>query len=333
MRTSPIAPTMLLLSLLGFSLGGCQARRPTIPGQDDVFVPDGDAGNNDDPFVQPEGGGEPVSCGVEFPPPEDCNGLDDDCDGLVDEDLRPNGPCTTTCGSGELQCISPAWTCIVTSGPFEICNGLDDNCNGVIDEGIGTRVEEFSCNIQECRAGIWETVGSAPGTSEECNGIDDDCNGRIDDGLDFRACIGCAGLGVERCVGGVIVCGTVIPLPEICDNRDNNCNGDIDEGVTQECPCGTGYQTCVAGTFTGPCQLCVAGTARWCDDPTYCHWGRQTCQPDGHWGTCVEVTDRPAGCSGDVYNTGCCVSAGECCQDYAHGSDGSVGNCATQCTP
>ncbi|MCA9545600.1 MAG: VWA domain-containing protein, partial [Myxococcales bacterium] len=47
---------------------------------------------------------------------ENCNGLDDDCDGQVDEGVR------NRCGD-----CGPE--------PGELCNGLDDDCDGAVDEG------------------------------------------------------------------------------------------------------------------------------------------------------------------------------------------------------
>src|SRR6185295_18282888 len=91
------------------------------------------------------------------------------------------------------------------------------------------------------------------------------------------------------------------------DGRDNDCDGHVDCDDSD----------------------CVPGSHRWCDDPMYCHWGRQDCDASGRWGTCTETTDRPPGCTGSsaLYNTACCVMAGECCQDYP-ASFGSTGNCA-----
>ena len=76
-----------------------------------------------------------------------------------------------------------------------------------------------------------------------------------------------------------------------------------------------------------PCE-CVPGATRWCDEPVYCAWGQQTCAPDGTWGSCVEVNLKPTGCTSDGYDSGCCVTAGECCQDSSVAGGPSIGNCS-----
>jgi hypothetical protein len=69
------------------------------------------------------------------PTPEMCNGVDDNCNGLVD-DLTVScglGPCrrvVNTCVDGGVVPCMPD----LTQRRDETCNGLDDNCNGMIDD-------------------------------------------------------------------------------------------------------------------------------------------------------------------------------------------------------
>jgi hypothetical protein len=63
---------------------------------------------------------------------ETCNRVDDDCDGEVDEYLRPQ------CGIG--RCLRESYDCDpahCTPGPVltEFCNNLDDDCDGEVDNG------------------------------------------------------------------------------------------------------------------------------------------------------------------------------------------------------
>ena len=92
-------------------------------------------------------------CGGEvLPSPEICDGLDNDCNGQVDDNITPlscyTGP-NGTAGVG--LCKAGIQTC--TGGKWGACtdevlpvaevdgNGLDDNCNGIKDEGFQCKDE------------------------------------------------------------------------------------------------------------------------------------------------------------------------------------------------
>jgi hypothetical protein len=72
------------------------------------------------------------------PARERCNGLDDDGDGAIDEDLG-----ALSCGVGACLREVPACVegvpgaCVPGEPTEELCNGLDDDCDGAVDEGLG----------------------------------------------------------------------------------------------------------------------------------------------------------------------------------------------------
>jgi hypothetical protein len=81
---------------------------------------------------------------------EQCNGVDDDCDGAIDEGcecmtgaMRDCGESVGACEPGRQRCLGTPgfWetTCAgATSPDIEVCDGADDDCDGTIDEGVQT---------------------------------------------------------------------------------------------------------------------------------------------------------------------------------------------------
>lgn len=86
------------------------------------------------------------------PQPEQCNGVDDNCDGQIDEGFHLGEPCPnpdpTHCNGSVITCDG----CSLTPTPVETCNGKDDNCNGVVDA---------DCDFGNCQPTLLVT-GSTP---------------------------------------------------------------------------------------------------------------------------------------------------------------------------
>lgn len=69
---------------------------------------------------------------LERPSAEACNGIDDDGDGLVDEDFDRDGDLRATCDlvTQPIDCNDA--NAAVYPGAPERCDGLDDDCDGVV---------------------------------------------------------------------------------------------------------------------------------------------------------------------------------------------------------
>lgn len=119
------------------------------------------------------------------PPPggEICNGVDDDDDGMVDED-QPS----VTCGVGSCEVTEPSCAggvpqeCTPALPGGEVCNGLDDDCNGAVDDLQQACSTSCGDGVVACMGTEQVCNGPAP-QPESCNLADDDCNGSFDDGV------------------------------------------------------------------------------------------------------------------------------------------------------
>ncbi|MCA9541054.1 MAG: terpene cyclase/mutase family protein, partial [Myxococcales bacterium] len=143
-----------------------------------------------------------------------CNGIDDDCDGTVDEDTdEVRGIDGGNCRACIARCVDGALQECDAIDPLpELCNGEDDDCDGVIDEDVDPLREplEMRCpdrglcagrTRQVCEDGAWRCEMPAGYMDEECprvttrgvcahgslddpscgDGIDNDCDGVRDE--------------------------------------------------------------------------------------------------------------------------------------------------------
>jgi len=112
-----------------------------------------------------------------LPSQELCSGLDEDCDGVVDNDCAPDGDgdcdfegaLPITCGVGACErvgyrhCVDGAIIddCVPGAPSVEVCDGEDNNCDGLVDDGAVCPPGHVCDSV----AGQCVDTGAQPGAS------------------------------------------------------------------------------------------------------------------------------------------------------------------------
>ncbi len=260
---------------------------------------------------------------------ERCNGVDDDCDGAIDEYVRAEWYADADCdGHGDPgavldECDPPegyvdnADDCddgaaAARPGGVEVCDGLDNDCDGLLDEddatdaatwyadvdgdgygdpGNTTRAcatpSSYVDNSRDCDDADFDI---SPDADEVCDRVDNDCDGLIDDadptvdvttGGTWYADADTDGYGdaaspVQACAqpSGTVTDATdcddttaaVSPAAtEICNEIDDDCDGDVDDDDSS-------VDVSTGGTWYADADTDGYGdassTTRACDPPT-----------------------------------------------------------------
>ncbi len=154
-------------------------------------------------------GGVYTSCiGAVFPETETCNGVDDDCDGLVDDGVTVScyedrdgdtygfGPAQAICGgSGGFGGCPTAYSsrtgdcddarAATSPAAAEACNGIDDDCSGTRDDGPSHQCVQDSlilCTTQCATSGQRSCNSSCQWREPACQALVETCNYCDDDG-------------------------------------------------------------------------------------------------------------------------------------------------------
>jgi formylglycine-generating enzyme required for sulfatase activity len=229
---------------------------------------------------QDAGDGCEYACTPTSSSTEICDGLDNDCNGAVDDnptdpDLGtacgapcPGGDltnCIGTCQAGAVTCTGGAKVCSGGQGPTaEVCDGLDNDCNGYVDDpftgsspggylngdpskplynsdpsNCGGCGPSFTCQLSHAENGCHSASFNSQGNCyvAACD-VGFRYVGRTDSDPSHPTCnVLTAGsrdsvAGNPRTgVGCFYSCPQTPSAPETCDGVDNDCDGCIDNGL------------------------------------------------------------------------------------------------------
>ncbi|MFO0746289.1 MAG: MopE-related protein [Myxococcota bacterium] len=252
------------------------------------------------------------ACSAPTPTAETCNGDDDDCDGVIDDDVTAGLACTNTVAGvgacpGSTLCLGALGTaCIGPTPALERCNGQDDDCDGATDEDYKDASGRFT-------------------KDDDCGGCGIACAGRIAHGVgrcggspDAPTCV------VASCAPGYIALNDfqcTLPPDLGCQScaSDADCKGgtctSIDGQSVCVSPCGQDGVSCAQGFVCGDlagqkrclpangsctCTAATAGDDRTCrrQNAAGTCFGLETCHVPGGWQGCSAETPAAEVCNG-----------------------------------
>ena len=133
---------------------------------------------------------------------ETCDGIDNDADGSIDEQLDSRAPESTyqdgICAGAKQVCENGAWL----DPPLDsiegyeraesVCDGIDSDCDGATDEELEAPLDEAQTGV--CAGSVKQCLGQEGWGSTDpdqmdgyesnessCDGLDNDCDGEIDE--------------------------------------------------------------------------------------------------------------------------------------------------------
>ncbi len=208
-----------------------------------------------------------------------CDGRDNDCDSLLDEDVfeqffrdadgdgfgDPTAPiehaCTDTHDDADNGFDCDDGDPDVRPGAAELCDGRDNNCDGLFERDldrdghleVGSVCTGGDLPVDDCNDFLAVIYGGAP---EACDALDNDCDGASDERVDADATCAVNGVDAGFCLAASCRTGSCEAGRADCNDRDEDgCEVDTD---TDDQHCGACGVVCPYG------EACTDG---FCDRP------------------------------------------------------------------
>ena len=268
-----------------------------------------------------------TGCTAPAPEPEDCDGKDNDCNGLIDDGLTGEGDVCDisvdgvgTC-KGIRACFGPTgWQCTGSTPEPETCDFKDNDCDGDVDEDF--KAGDIYASFEHCGTCFSSCLNAlpnaatiscqAPGGTPQC--VVDEC------------LPGFSQLNAFQCVQQTTTNCQPCATDDNCPGADSACLT-LDDGQfcgttcsqDSECPfsyscqeAGAATQQCVPASGSCTCDGSNTDLSRACqvtfspDDPTQPETtcgGNQQCTEAG-WGDCATPVEACDGvdndCDGEI---------------------------------
>ncbi len=269
--------------------------------------------------ARPDDGGFAFLCSAPDPTEERCNGVDDDCNGTVDDGLRDalgrySSP--RACGGCNTDC-------------YEVINGLDRD-GGAGAASCVDRAGQFTCVPRRCAKGFYLFPSAAD--PARCEPVPETqcapCTSTADCRVPFDVC---ASVGNDQ--------GRACQQSCSPSSQRATCTGIV--GAQDCCPMGSTCQSqggsllCVPATNSCECATSRQGFSRSCfitSGPSTCV-GRQLCELTGAYSSCDTSMTTAELCDGADNDCDAIVDEGfvNTRDSGTYDTDEQCGNCQTNC--